>query len=136
MIQRVLHRIRLFTSVLVIAFVIFPAGLTQSHPFEITEIDVSFLKGGWFKADITFHVDAMLAEVPIGDLTDEQYVNLRAVSSEELERRLELVRQFFIVMTDIRFDGASSVDHPLAPCLSTRVSRCIPSRPPPTFPHT
>ena len=105
MIQMVLHRIRLFTSVLVIAFVIFPAGLTQSHPFEITEIDVSFLKGGWFKADITFHVDAMLAEVPIGDLTDEQYVNLRAVSSEELERRLELVRQFFIVMTDIRFDG-------------------------------
>ena len=77
----------------------------RSHPFEITEIDVSFLQDGRFKADITFHVDAMLAEVPIGDLTDEQYVKLRTISPKEFERRLELVRQFFIVMTDIRFDG-------------------------------
>ena len=105
MIQMAPHRVRSFVQAFVITVVVFPAGLAQSHPFEITEIDVSFLKDGRFKADITFHVDAMLAEVPIGDLTDEQYVKLRTVSPKEFARRLELVRQFFIVMTDIRFDG-------------------------------
>ncbi len=85
-----------------------------AHPFEVTNVDVR-LERDTYRADIIFHVDAMLADVPLGDLSDAQYRRLRALSDADLERRLDMVRQYFRVMVGLRFDkqpAASVVTFP------------------------
>lgn len=77
-----------------------------AHPFEVTNVDVR-LATGTYRLDITFHVDAMLADVPLGDLSEEQYRRLRALPEPEIERRLEMVRRYFVAMVGVRFDGRS-----------------------------
>jgi hypothetical protein len=79
-------------------------GLAAAHPFEVTNVDVR-LEATTYRVDITFHVDAMLADVPLGDLSDDQTRRLRALPDADLERRLEMVRQYFSAMVGVRFDG-------------------------------
>ena len=86
-----------------------------AHPFELTNIEMR-LGAGTYRMDITFHVDAMLADVPLGDLSADQYQRLRALPESEIERRLEMARQYFSVMVGVRFDGqtvASRVTFPV-----------------------
>lgn len=67
-----------------------------------------------------------MAEVPLGDLSEEQYRQLRSLPAAELERRLDMVRRYFIAMVGLRFDG-----QPVVPEVSfpAREGRGGPSEP-------
>ncbi len=85
-----------------------------AHPFEVTNVDVR-LTADAYRVDISFHVDAMLADVPLGDLTEAQRRELRARPDADIDRRLEMVRQYFGAMVAVRFDDvpvASRVSFP------------------------
>ena len=79
----------------------------HAHPFELTDVDVHFTPVT-YQVDITFHVDAMLADVPLGDLSERDYARLRAMPADELERRLEMARRYFAAMVGLRFDGRAA----------------------------
>lgn len=117
----------LFVSSLVsIVLVSLPAH-AEYHPFEITEITIAFNADGTFDADLTYHVDAMLAGVTIGDPTEEDYARLRAMTPEIWERRLAEAVRFFTISARFAFDGdaaASRVTFPQiesAPAAAVRV---------------
>lgn len=76
-----------------------------AHPFQFTRVDVKFARDGVFQVDVTYHVDAMLADVQLGDLSEDQYRELRALPAAELSRRLEMVRRYFRLMIKLEFDG-------------------------------
>lgn len=84
---------------------VFAADSVAAHPFEVTYADVRFMDDGTFQVRITFHVDAMLAGVPTGDLSEEETQRLRALPPYEIDRRLEMVRRYFVTMVGLRFDG-------------------------------
>ena len=68
---------------------VFAADSVAAHPFEVTYADVRFMDDGTFQVRITFHVDAMLAGVPTGDLSEEETQRLRALPPYEIDRRME-----------------------------------------------
>lgn len=76
-----------------------------AHPFEFTQVNATFRRDGHYQIDVTYHVDAMLAEVPLGDLSEAQYRELRALPETERARRIEMARRYVQVMIGIRFDG-------------------------------
>jgi hypothetical protein len=95
---------RLAAVALVTGLFVFLAGTPAgAHPFEVTNVDV-WLDAATYRLDITFHVDAMLADVPVGDLSEDEYRRLRALPEAEIDRRLETVRQYFATMVAVRFD--------------------------------
>jgi hypothetical protein len=81
------------------------ASVAGAHPFEVTFADIRFLGGDTLRVDVMFHVDAMLAGIPVGDLGEADYRQLRALPADEIERRLEMVRRYFETMIGVRFDG-------------------------------
>lgn len=90
---------------MVLAALAWTAPPATAHPFEFTRVDVTFARDGAFQVDVTYHVDAMLAEVQLGDLSEEQSRELRALPAAELSRRLEMVRSYFQLMMKLEFDG-------------------------------
>lgn len=80
-------------------------ALTLAHAFEITDTRVLFKTDGTYEIEITYHLDAMLAEITTGDPTEEEYERLRSMPPDELEKRIKMAERFFQVMTNPKFDG-------------------------------
>ena len=75
------------------------------HAFEFTEADVLLSDDGRVRALIPFHIDALLAGVPIGDPTEEDYERLRSMDAQEFERRFAEVSEYLRTSVRLKFDG-------------------------------
>lgn len=75
------------------------------HPFQFTEADVLLDDDGTVKAVVPFHIDALLAGVPIGDPTEEDYQRLREMDPDDRQARMDEVAEYLRTSVRLKFDG-------------------------------
>lgn len=75
------------------------------HPFQFTEADVLLSEDGTVTAVVPFHIDALLAGVPIGDPTEEDYIRLREMDPEVFQARMDEVAEYLRTSVRLKFDG-------------------------------
>lgn len=99
--------ITVFCAVVLLAALLAPGSAVWGHAFEFTEADVLIGGDGTITANVPFHIDAMLAGVPVGEPTDEDYARLRQLPSAEFQRRLDELTEYLRTSVRLKFDGAA-----------------------------
>lgn len=84
------------------------AAATSAQEFDRTRVTVTFDQRDAVEARVAFDVDALLADRPFRDLTDQDYEKLRAMSDDEFAQRLDALREYLRIRVLLKFDG-----HPL-----------------------
>lgn len=83
------------------------APLAHAHSFEITKIDLRLHRDGTLEIDVPFHVDALLAQVPSGEPTEEDYTRLRERPTDEFEADLAKWGEYLRTGVRVKFDGVA-----------------------------
>ena len=86
-------------------FVLLLRALASAHPLTFTETELVLRVDRTFQVEMICDLDALALGAP-QDADDAQLVEtLRALSSEEFERRLERLGELFRRRVRVRFDG-------------------------------
>lgn len=94
---------------------LYPTEAAQAQLWSHTPVTVRFKADGRVEAVIEFDVDAVLADIPYRELTDEDYKKLRETPREERSTRLEEIKEFLRIRGRLKFDGIATdvaVDFP------------------------
>lgn len=89
------------------AVVLASAHPAYPHAFEFTEADVVIYADGQVQATIPFHIDALLAQVPLGDPSEEDYARLREMPAETFDARMAEVTEYLRTSVRLKFDGTA-----------------------------
>jgi hypothetical protein len=82
-----------------------PVFAAYGQEFDQTPITVTFKQDGTVEARVTFNVDAVLADAPFEELTEEDYAKLRAMPEDDRNKRLDEIREYLRVRVLLKFDG-------------------------------
>jgi len=83
-----------------------PATLVHAHTLPFTETTIVLYPDGTFQADLICDLDALALGVPQDSDEAALVAALRALSTDELEDRLDRMQQLFQRRVRVRFDGA------------------------------
>ncbi len=98
-------RFGIFLKVLLPTVMLAVSAISWGHAFQFTEADILLTEVGTVEAVIPFHIDALLAGVPVGDPTEADYARLRDMDPMERRSRLAEVTEYLRTSVRLKFDG-------------------------------
>ena len=92
---------------MMVAAFLLATPLAHAHSFDITKVELRLHRDGTLEIDVPFHVDALLAQVPTGEPTEEDYTRLRERPADELEQDLAKWGDYLRTGVRLKFDGVA-----------------------------